>query len=143
MARLRKQVSEGEQDEEPTYVVEDSQDTLSKAEFEALISTNDDDDKQKENTKPLCTKISRGIEGAEAKRDGVTGEAALVKQQVASIGCSTKRKLAKIVGDEEEQEQEQERAAALRKNDSRKLDTKRRAKKGKKMKLSFDEGTEA
>ena len=47
LARPRKQVKDGE-DDQPTYVVEGSQDTLSKAEYEALMGTANDE-KQDEN----------------------------------------------------------------------------------------------
>ena len=135
MARPRKQVREGEQDDEPTYVVEDSQDTVSKAEYEALIATKDED-KQNENNISSSTEVSHGIEEAGLRKDGVTGEAALGKQEVAGIGCSTKRRLAKIVGGEEE-----EKEATPEKNGSRKKDT-NTANRRKKMKLSFDDYTE-
>ena len=127
---------EGELDDEPTYVVEDSQDTLSKAEYEALIATKDED-KQNKNNVTSSTEASHGSEEAVLRKDGVTGEAALGKQEVAGIGCSTKRRLAKIVGDEEE-----EKEATSGNNDSRRKDSKP-ANKRKKMKLSFDDYTEA
>ena len=138
MARPRKKVQEGEEDDEPTYVVEDSQDTLSKDEYQALVAA-DDADKEDEDTVHSSAKASHGIEEAKSKKDEVTKEAVLVKEHVASIGGSTKRRLAKVVGDEEEEEDE----AAPGKTDSAKDSKKRRVKKGKKMKLSFDEeGTE-
>ena len=137
MARPKKQVKEGEQDDEPTYVVEDSQDTLSKAEYEALIATKDED-KQNEDNVTLSMEVSHGSEEAGLGKDGVTGEAALGRQEVAGIGCSTKRRLAKVVGDEEEEQE-----ATPEKNDSRKKDTKTRTNRRKKIKLSFDDYTEA
>lgn len=136
MARPRKQVQEGEEDDQPTYVVEDSQDTLSTAEYEALVAA----DKEDENSLPSSAKASPRIQEAVPKKDESTKEAALVKQQVAGIGGSAKRRLGKVVGDEEEEDE-----AASEKTDSGKNGKKARViKKGKKMKLSFDEdGTEA
>ena len=135
MARPRK--PEGEQDDEPTYVVEDSQDTLSKAEFEALIATKDED-KQNENKITSSTRIRHGSEEVGLREDRVTEEVALGEQEVAGIGYSTKRRLAKIVGDEEEKKE-----TTPEENDSRKKDTKTRANRRKRMKLSFDDYTEA
>ena len=140
LARPRKQVQEEEKDEQPTYVMAGSQDTLSKAEYEALVATNDAD-KQDEKAVPPSTEAHHGIEKAELSKDEVTREAALVKQRVAGIGSSSKRRLAKVVGEDEEKGD----GSTPHKNDSRNKDNKIRAKKGKKMKLSFDagEGTEA
>ena len=118
-------------------MVEDSQDTLSKAEYEALIATKDED-KQNENEITSSTQIRDGSEEVGPGEDRVTGEVALGKQEVAGIGYSTKRRLAKIVGEEEE-----EKEATPEENDSRKKDTKTRANRRKKMKLSFDDYTEA
>ena len=145
MARPRKQVQEEEKDEQPTYVMAGSQDTLSPAEYEALVATNDAD-KQDEKAVPSSTEAHHDIEEAELSKDEVTIEAAPVKQRVAGIGSSSKRRLAKVVGEEEEEEEEEEKGdgSTPQKNDSRGKDKKIRAKKGKKMKLSFDEeGTEA
>lgn len=136
LARPRKQVEEGDKDDEPTYVVEESQDTLSKAECEALVTTNDADE-QKENSMPSSTEVRYGSEEAEPRKDKVFRGAAPAKQQVAGIGCSNKRRLAKIVGDEGENE------VPLEESGSRKKQEETKVKKGKKIKLSFDEGTES
>ena len=135
MARPRKQVQEGEQDDEPTYVLENSQDTLSKAEYEALIATNDDD-KENEKDMPSSTEVHRRIEEGEVRKDEVFEEATLGTQQVAGIGYSTKRRLAKIVGDREGDTEGSPEEISLRRKD-----TKTRTRKGKKIKLSFDDGT--
>ncbi len=139
LARPKKQVQEGETEDQPTYVVEDSQDTLSKAEYEALVAANNAD-QQSDNDMPSSAKVRDSIEEAELGKGGATRESAAMKQQVAGIGCSTKRRLAKVVGEKEEEEDE----AAPDMTDSGKKDKKVGVKKAKKMKLSFDEeGTEA
>ena len=115
-------------------MVEDSQDTLTKAEYEALVAA-DNADQEDENDVPSSAKSSHSIEEGEPRQDEVTGEAASVKQQIAGIGGSTKRRLAKVIGDEEEGKDE----TAPEKSDSGKNSNKPRAKRGKKMKLSFDE----
>ena len=144
MARPRKQVWEGETEDQPTYVVEDSQDTLSKAEYEALLAANNVD-KQGENKISSSAKLRHDTE--EVEKDEMIKEAAAVKQQVASIGRSTKRKLAKVVGDEEVEEEKTEEEeieeAEYKDKAARKKDKKIRAKKAKKMKLSFDVNTDA
>lgn len=136
LARPRKQVEEGDKDDEPTYVVEESQDTLSKAEYEALVTTNDADE-QTENSMPSSTGVRYSSEEAEPGKDEVSRGVALAKQQVAGIGCSNKRRLPKIVCDEEKDEAPPEESGSRKKHEKIKV------KKGKKMKLSFDEGTES
>lgn len=133
MARPRKQAPEEWEDDQPTYVVEDSQDTLSKAEYEALIAVDNAD--KDEDIVPSSAKDNPIIEEADLKKDEVTGEAIFVEQQVAGIGGSNKRRLAKVIGDGGEDE-----AACGKGGPSKKP----RAKKKKKPKLSFaEEGTES
>ena len=132
MARPRRQVKDREEDDQPTYVLEENQNTLSKAECEALIAaanaSNDD-----EKRAPSSEKTSYDVEEGEPRKDEIAIEAVLVKQPVAGIGGSIKRKLAKVIGTEEEDEE------ASNKMDSGKTSKKIKVKKGKKMKLSFDE----
>lgn len=131
MARPRKQVHEGEEDDQPIYVAENSQDILSKAEYEALVAA--DNVNRVDESHVLPSEInSHSNEEAESRKDDVPREAGLVKQQVAGIGGSSKRRLAKMVGDEGDE-------AAPEESYSEKSSKKHRAKKGKKMKLSFDE----
>ena len=125
-------MKEGEEDDQPTYVLDESQDTLSKAECEALIAAanaSTDDEKHV----PSSEKTSYDVEEGESRKDEVAREALLVKQPVAGIGVSIKRKLAKVIGTEEEDEE------APDKMDSGKTSKNIKVKKGKKMKLSFDE----
>ena len=131
MARPRKQVHEGEEDDQPTYVVDDSQDILSKAEYEALVAA----DKEDNNSLPSSAKASPRTQDATVpEQDEAPGEAAVGRQQVAVIGGSTKRRLAKVIGDEGEEDE-----ASPGKSDSGKKGKKPKIVKGKKVKLSFDE----
>ena len=132
MARPRRQVKEGEEDDQPTYVLEESQDTLSKAECEALIAAaNTSTDNEKDVLS--SGKTSHDVEEDESRKDEVAREAVLVKQPVAGIGGSVKRKLGKVIGTEEKGEE------ASDKLDSGQTSKKIKVKKGKKIKLSFDE----
>ena len=149
LARPRKQVWEGEPEDQPTYVVEDSQDTLSKAEYEALLAANGLD-KQGGIKEPSSAKLRHDIEEAESGMNKMAREAAPVRQQVAGIGRSIKRPLAKAVGDEEAEEEKEDEdehedededngQTATKRGSSAKKNKKTRAKKAKKIKLSFDE----
>ena len=106
---------------------------MSKAEYEALVAA-DNANKEDEDNLPSPTKASCDSGDAEPRKDEATRETALVKQPVAGIGVSSKRRVARVIGDEEEDP---------RKVDPGKDSKKSRFRKGKKVKLSFDEeGTE-
>lgn len=111
-----KRTKNAEEDDGPTYVLEESNDTLSKAEYEALVNSDE-------------TSKNQVAAGAEATSDerSKAGEKDQQKQQTIEIGNpKKKRKLGKIVGTDEAQE-----ATAERKSD------KKPKKKTKAVKLSF------
>lgn len=115
--------------------MEESQDTLSKDEYEALMKRDDDQTKEKDEAadSPLSTKPEDSSVGNSAATD-LSPESSIPKeQQAAAIGASNKRRVAKVVGDEDEDVARPEEA------DSVQQKTKSKAKKGKKVKLSFNE----
>jgi hypothetical protein len=120
-----------DEDDGPTYVMEDTNESLSKAEYEALVNGNKDD----ENAKTA--------ENADSTtRDGTTkDEPSRAKQKVAAVGgVAKKRKVAKIMGDEDaagvDEKIAEESKFAVKASD---LEAKRPAKKkkAKAIKLSF------
>ena len=131
LARPRKHVKDDEEDQ-PTFVVEGSQDTLSKAEYEALMGVASD---EKHDGNEAVSDQRPGAED-EKPRDSSTeipDNAAPAKQQNASIGASNKRRFAKIVGNEDEG------TAKSHREDTARTTKKPRTKKGKKVRLSFAE----
>ena len=127
LARPRKQVKDGE-DDQPTYVVEGSQDILSKAEYEALMGTANDE-KQDENEPASSPQPDLG------GGNEVSERVVPAKQKTAAIGGSNKRRLAKVFGEDGDDDGEpnvEEKGPAP-------TGKKPKAKKGKKVKLSFDE----
>lgn len=132
LARPRKQIIGGGEEDQPIYVVEGNQTTISKSEYEALLS---DTHAGKQNDTGSPSRTQDVVEAVVSGNgdNNFTGEVSPAKQQVAGIGTSTKRRLARIIGDNEEEE-----------NGSRKEDDTReksKVKKAKKVKLSFDEET--
>lgn len=97
LARPKKQKAEDE-DDAPTYVVEDSHDTMTRAEYEALFDQTgpQKSDEQQENGPNQHEDFA---EKPVDREEEPTQKPANVKQHVAAIGASTKRKSAKIVGD--------------------------------------------
>ena len=131
LARPRKPKTPNEDDDDaPTYVDEDSHDVVSKDEYEALI--------EKEGSiKPGCETAADTLSDADHKRQEPSAsngasEAATPREHVATIGSSSKRRLAKVIGEEETQPGEQDEVQSKRSQ-------KPKAKRSKKIKLSFDE----
>ena len=121
------------QDDQPTYVLEDSRDTLSKAEYNDLVEHNDKA-KEKKTDLPLSEEeISSTAE--DVKQDAHLPYPARTKEHAATIGGSTKRRLAKIYGDDGDELPRSES------EDSAPQTKKSKAKKTKKVKLCFDDGT--
>lgn len=130
--RARKPKNDDE-DDEPTYV-DESNDMITKAEYEAMV--NGGDDAVKAN--PLET--SEPAEKSGELEVPVTDQRS--KQEVlAVIGGPGKRKLVKVVGDEEQDASCQTNGE----KSSEKLTRsgKKAGKKAKKVKLSFDQDIEA
>ena len=128
LARPRKQVTEGDVDDEPTYVVEESQDTLSKQEYENLVQ------KEELNGEGQI----RQIEFSEASVSKETPESAgkahldntldVTTEKAAAVGGTKKKRIITAIGADDNGD-----------NESSEKIKPFKAKKSKKVKLSFDE----
>ena len=87
-------------DDAPTYVVEESHDTISKAEYDALLAQTDRH-KGDEQQADLPKKVEDDTERLTVGEVESTQKHTNATQQIASIGASTKRKLARIVGEDD------------------------------------------
>ena len=132
LARPRKHITDGDEDDEPTFVVDGSQDTLSKAEYEALMGVTSDEKHDGDEAASNPQPNSKDKKPRECSTE-ISHVSTPLKQIYASIGASNKRRLAKVVGDEDED------TAESRSKDSAKIAKKPIAKKAKKVKLSFAE----
>ena len=132
LARPRKHVKDGDEDDQPTFVVEGSQDTLTKVEYEALMGLASD---EKHDVNEAVSDPQPGSKDEKPRKGSteIPDESTPAKQKSASIGASNKRRFAKIVGDEDEG------TAESRDGDSARTPKKLKAKKGRKVKLSFAE----
>lgn len=133
LARPKKPKDEDE-DDAPTYVVEESHNTMTKAEYEALLNQTAPQ-KRDEQREDFPNKPEDSTENAADEEPESTQKRANVKQQVASIGATTKRKSVKIISDN-----------SVKVNDDRghessavPLTTSKTKQTKKKVKLSFDE----
>lgn len=123
---------DADEDDGPTYVMEDSSATLTKDEYEALL---------KEQAKETAS-VSKTDEGASAAKGDRNGKAT---QKLGSIGAAKKRKVAKVVGGEDEGSADDAKTAitmeaivTTMKSDKKKLPKKKKAK----VKINFDNGEE-
>jgi hypothetical protein len=119
------------------YVVDEgSNDVISKEEAEALVRGDALDEEKEESG----TKADKGQEadGAEAKEPAETGRAeGRVAEKTAEIGATKKRKAGKVVGGDNTAA---ENGAANETVDERRVQAKSKPqKKGKRIKLSFDD----
>ena len=132
LARPKKQHEGGEEDE-PTYLNEDGHSTLSKSQFEALMS-GEPLQVEDRSAQPADTKNSMEAESRAAPdTKKIINEDQKQVEKTAEIGSSTKRRLAKVIGEDTEENKEEKLTSSTPGND------KKLSKKRKKMKLSFDE----
>jgi len=111
-----------DEDDAPTYVVADSNETLSKTEYEALM--------RKENLEDETPAKANGGDEHSRARKSADGPPVLSKQYITEIGnVRKKRKAVKVVGDTEEGPESHDRPSKV-------LSSKPK-KKAKAVKLSF------
>lgn len=117
-----KRLNKDDEDDAPTYVLEDTNQSLSKAEYEALVAS--DDPKEEDTT----------ADGTAAKPEGSeNGPEKPTKDNIAEVGkASKKRKAAKIIGEE----QQDDKSDKSTKPGDTKVNKKPK-KKAKPVKLSF------
>ena len=131
IARPRKHKNPNDHDDdEPTYVDEHNHGVMTKPQFEALVTQ-----KGSKKTEHEGVSQSEGQSGEQAESAIETNlEGSPPKEHVAFIGGSSKRRLAKVVGDEEAS------STLGAEAESRDIN-KAKNRKGKKIKLSFVEDT--
>ena len=133
LARPKTQHRGGKEDE-PTYVDEDGHSTLSKSQFDALMSSGQAQ-AEKPSKKPSETQNDMQIENVVVPNPGKPpmAEHEMKAQKTAKIGTSVKRRLPKVVMDNAELVKGEDVMSPASTSE------KKLSKKQKKMKLSFDE----
>ena len=131
-ARPRKLKDKNDEDDDaPVYVDEESNEVISKAEYEALVGGGID---QKDNEAPTkYTPTENEQASAQSQTETSTGK----QSNLTEVGGPRKRKQAKIVGENEDKEKSEEKQEADEAQP--KAAAPRKSKKAKKIKLSFDE----
>jgi hypothetical protein len=114
-----------DEDDAPTYVLEDTKESLTKEEYDALVSGKDYKEKE---------------EAEDSAKQGGTESESKPKDKIAEVGAaSKKRKAAKIVNEEHE-EVKPDASKDGKQADSK--GTKKPKKKAKVVKLTFGEDEE-
>jgi hypothetical protein len=120
-------MTKDDEDDAPTYVMEDTKESLTKEEYDALVSGKDSKDGEFDAT-------------GNASKEEVKAPDPKQKEKIAEVGAgSKKRKVAKVIGDEQEGAGGEESKDA---KESNAKVTKKPKKKAKAVKLTFgdDEG---
>ncbi|KAL4901657.1 hypothetical protein BDW74DRAFT_159883 [Aspergillus multicolor] len=117
---------EDNEDDGPTYVDAESNEVISKADYEAMVKGGDS---QPEND------VKENGAGADQDGDSKKADDAASKQNLAEIGGPRKRKQAKVVRDEVNETE----GAEKEEKEVRPKDSGPRKQKKKKIKLSFEE----
>ena len=110
-----------DEDDAPTYVMEDTKESLTKEEYEALISGKEPKDKDE-------------LKAEDGSKEEKTVEATNQKDKIAEVGAgSKKRKAAKVVSEDQDEPQDEQRRSS--KADAQA--PKKPKKKAKAIKLTF------
>lgn len=118
-------------DDEPTYIDEESNEVISKDEYNALVHGSNQKEEAPAIQAPEPDKPATKTDTDEGKGDE---QPPTSKQNLAEIGGPKKRKQAKVVGEDSVPEEERSMG-----NDSKKSKPKKKSEKKKKIKLSFDD----
>ncbi len=131
-ARPRKLKDKNDEDDDaPVYVDEESNEVISKAEYEALVGGGTDQKDNEASTKDTPT------ENDQASAQSQTETSTAKQSNLTEVGGPRKRKQAKILGENEDKEKSEEKQEANQTQP--KAAVPRKSKKAKKIKLSFDE----
>jgi hypothetical protein len=116
-----KRLKHDDEDDAPTYVLEDTNQSMTKAEYEAMVAGKDPEDGD------VAT------EGTEKTKDSVN---ATQPKGIVEVGKATKkRKVAKVISEEKEEDRKDSKT-------SEKKVVKKAKKKGKPVKLTFGDEDE-
>ncbi|KAJ8108261.1 hypothetical protein OPT61_g8294 [Boeremia exigua] len=120
-----KRMKADDEDDAPTYVLEDTNEAVTKEEYEAFVAKND----SKEGT----------AEEDDATKEVGKESESTAKDKITEVGANAKkRKIAKIIGDEQEKSKDLSKDAS--KGDAKSV--KKPKKKAKAVKLTFGDEEE-
>ena len=139
LARPKRLRADDGEDDEPVYVDEENHNTMSKAEYEAMMEQPTGTGKESAN--PQSTEVNaatKKLDDGELHGAAESGKSTAQDNMVDIGGGHKKRKMAKVIGDLDEPEAED--VPRITKSGSNK---KIKHKKKAKMKLSFDDEVES
>ena len=130
LARPRKQKNCEDDDDEPIYIDEQSNDTLTKAQYEAILKNEEHVNSKEKHSEALISNDDGAVIDDVAK--DVVVDPSSKKALIAAIGGTGKRRIAKVIGEDGQDQNGKEclQEASVEKRSMKKL---------KKIKLSFDD----
>lgn len=133
LARPRKHTTADDRDDDPVFVDGDSHNTISKTEFDALRIHTEPKETNKNGALSLPVTSASPPEQENTTNPDQLDHKIPLKQLEASIGRSSKKRLAKVIYDDGE-------SAETPSNDVGNIsDSRKKAKKARNIKLSFQE----
>ncbi|MCJ1463525.1 hypothetical protein MMC07_002133 [Pseudocyphellaria aurata] len=140
LARPRKHIiSDDDDDDEPTYVDGNNQNAISKADYDALMNPKKLEKEEERSASSSPITQNRQIEEHASVGEAHLNHEAPPSQLEASIGGNSKKRLAKIVGDVSESVPSSPKGNPSTIDSGSISGFKKKEKKAKKIKLSFDE----
>lgn len=124
-----RRVRDDNEDDGPTYVDAESNEVITKEDYEAMVNGGGDQESEQPENGVKDKDAAAEDAGNSKKTEGSTS-----KQNMAEIGGPRKRKQAKVVGDEDEAQEPKSEPVRLKDPGPRKPKQKK-----KKIKLSFEE----
>ncbi|RMJ28605.1 hypothetical protein PHISP_00565 [Aspergillus sp. HF37] len=135
IARPRKP-KEDNDDDEPTYVDEESNEVISKEEYNALVRESNPEEEVQDPEQKQEQEQDKAASKTDMDEVNTDQQPPTSKQKLAEIGGPKKRKQAKVVGEESASADKGEKPVE---GGSREPKPKKKTEKKKKIKLSFDD----
>lgn len=140
LARPRKHKTSDDDDDEPTYVDGNSQNTISKIDYDTLMNPKK---LEKEETSASSSRRSQSLQMEDHATIGNDHLDEIPPSQLkASIGGNPKKRLAKVIGDDGKSAHSSPNGIPPALDSGSISKSKKKEKKAKKIKLSFEEGDE-
>jgi hypothetical protein len=128
------------EDDGPTYVIEDTNATLTKDEYEAMVKGENGAQNTGDDYAKAASDCSEDVKGAEGTKVG-----SKAKQKLGTVGAPKKRKAIKIIsGDDDHAGSDSEAAVSnsIKKDEQKSKSMEKKAPKKKKAKVKIDFGVD-
>ncbi|EFW19520.1 hypothetical protein D8B26_007742 [Coccidioides posadasii str. Silveira] len=126
-------------DDEPTYVDEESNEVISKEEYQAMLRNAEENTSEQPTSRPENGDQNQNSTSDKTHEKATEPPELAPSQKVAEIGGAKKKKLARVIADDDDDDDDQ---PAKKDAQVKVTGPPKKRQKKKKIKLSFDEETE-